>query len=176
MPLFSQSPARSNAHRCEEDHYLYRFIASRLDSDSDRSLAFIGFLRTAGAPIVYEAQALWATAYLAGSLDLLGQDEQEREIAWTNNWIRRHYVCGRKVPFALFDFLPVMGSYLNLIDEAHCGMQYVYMLYHDLGVRTRRKANIFAEIFGVYQPRDFAGVVAEWQANHGMNTISHVLL
>lgn len=51
---------------------------------------------------------------------------------------------------------------------------FIVMLYNGLGVRYCRNTNIVAEIFGLYKPRDFAGVVAEWQANHGMNTTSHI--
>ena len=36
------------------------------------------------------------------------------------------------------------------------------MLYRDVGVDSRRKPNIIAEIFGLYTPRDFKGVVDEW--------------
>ena len=36
------------------------------------------------------------------------------------------------------------------------------LLYRDLGVNSQRKGNVFAEVFGLYRPRDFRGVVDEW--------------
>ncbi|KNG90321.1 hypothetical protein ANOM_001445 [Aspergillus nomiae NRRL 13137] len=158
MPILQKSPVPSVPFRCEDDYHLYRFIApSREPPSHERSIAYVGFLRTAGAPIVYEAQSLWATAYLTGALDVPGPSERISEVARTNAWIRRRYICGRKVPFALFDFLP-----------------YVDMLYRDLGVNPHRKANMVAEICGLYQPRDFQGVVSEWLASRGVKDIENV--
>lgn len=109
LPILSRSPGR-DAHepRIEDDFHLYRSIVpASAEKAVDRSLAFIGFLRTAGAPIVYEAQALWAAAYLQGRLEVPPRDYRERDTARVNAWVRRRYLCGRKVPFALFDFLSV---------------------------------------------------------------------
>ncbi|CAG8948533.1 unnamed protein product [Penicillium salamii] len=148
LPILQQCPISPPPLRCEDDYHLYRFIAPSSETPShERSIAFVGFLRTAGAPIVYEAQSLWAAAYLTGTLEVPETARREREVARTNAWIRRRYICGRKVPFALFDFLP-----------------YVDMLYRDLGINPRRKPNVVAETCGLYQPRDFRGVVCEWQA------------
>ncbi|KAF4224523.1 hypothetical protein CNMCM8980_007525 [Aspergillus fumigatiaffinis] len=149
LPILQMNPVPPPPLRCEDDHHLYRFIApSREVPSHERSIAFVGFLRTAGAPIVYEAQSLWATAYLTGALEVPEAPQREREIARTNAWVRRRYLCGRKVPFALFDFLP-----------------YVDMLYRDLGINSHRKPNPIAEICGLYRPQDFRGVVSEWLAN-----------
>ena len=108
FPLLSESP-EGEPKKTHESYRLYRHIVPAWSSD-DRSLAFIGMLRTAGAPLVYEAQALWAVAYLTGKLSLPSKEAMEREIATTNSWIHKRYVCGRKVPFALFDFMPVSAN------------------------------------------------------------------
>jgi len=42
--------------------------------------------------------------------------------------------------------------------------QYIDVLYRDLGVNSRRKGNCIAELFGLYTPRDFKGVVQEFLA------------
>lgn len=34
----------------------------------------------------------------------------EGEVAITNAWIKRRYICGHNVPFALFDFMAVILS------------------------------------------------------------------
>lgn len=108
FPLLQQCPVPPPPLRCEDDYHLYRFVAPSTGPPSqERSIAYVGFLRTTGAPIVYEAQSLWAAAYLTGALDVPKLKEREVEVARTNAWIRHRYICGRKVPFALFDFLPV---------------------------------------------------------------------
>lgn len=109
MPLLSDSPGWKDHHpRLEDDFHLYQSIVpATANEEDDRSLAYIGFLRTTGAPIVYEAQALWAAAYLQGKLEVPSKEERERRTAELNAWVRRRYLCGRKVPFAMFDFLPV---------------------------------------------------------------------
>ncbi|KAH9209073.1 hypothetical protein DL95DRAFT_478510, partial [Leptodontidium sp. 2 PMI_412] len=150
LPLLAQSPPGHATKAPEQDYHLYRHIAPSSLPDDDRSLAYIGFLRTTVAPIVYEAQALWAAAYLAGKLDVPCQAEREADVALQNAWVRRRHVCGRKIPFALFDFLP-----------------YVSMLYRDLGVNSKRKGGWIVETFGLYKPRDFRGVVEEWLEKEG---------
>ncbi|KAK3994451.1 cofactor FMO1 enzyme is FAD, partial [Cladorrhinum sp. PSN332] len=149
LPILSTSPSaehRRGVPRVEDDFHLYRFIVpAEADPETERSLAYIGFLRTAGAPIVYEAQALWAAAYLQGRLDVPGPEERERNTARAIAWARRRYLCGYKVPFALFDF-----------------MSYVDVLYNDLGVNSRRKGNFLSELIGLYTPSEFKGVVIEW--------------
>lgn len=108
FPILQKCPIAPPPPRCEDDYHLYRFIApSDETNNSERLIAYVGFLRTTGAPIVYEAQSLWAAAYLTGALQVPKLQERENEVARTNAWIRRRYICGRKVPFALFDFLPV---------------------------------------------------------------------
>ncbi|KAK4221926.1 cofactor FMO1 enzyme is FAD [Podospora fimiseda] len=152
LPLLSESPNHGRKDvtpRVEDDFHLYRFVVpAEADPEVERSLAYIGFLRTAGAPIVYEAQALWAAAYLQGRLDVPGPEERARDTAKAVAWARRRYLCGYKVPFALFDF-----------------MSYVDVLYNDLGVNSRRKGNFLSELIGLYTPGDFKGVVREWLEN-----------
>lgn len=115
LPILQNCPVPPPAVRCEDDYHLYRFVAPSSEIPSqDRLIAYVGFLRTTGAPMVYEAQSLWAAAYLTGALDIPELKEREIEIARTNAWIRRRYICGRKVPFALFDFLPVRTQLVDL--------------------------------------------------------------
>ncbi|RDI84027.1 hypothetical protein Vi05172_g6066 [Venturia inaequalis] len=144
LPMLSNSP-EGYLTRCEDDYHLYRFMVPSQFGNDDRSIAFIGFLRNTGLPIMLEAQALWITAYFDGSLDIPSKEERDIEIAKTNAWIRRRYVCGRKVPFALVDWLP-----------------YIDVLYRDLGLNSHRKANALFEMFSYYRPSDFKGIVKEW--------------
>ncbi|KAF6827011.1 cofactor FMO1 enzyme is FAD [Colletotrichum musicola] len=157
LPLLKASPGwDQHRPRVEDDFHLYRSIAPASANDDDRSLAYIGFLRTTSAPIVYEAQALWACAYLQNKLHAPPPDVKERETAAHNAWVRRRYLCGRKVPFALFDFLP-----------------YIDLLYSDLGINSRRKGNPISEFFGMYKPSDFRGVVDEFIEGQRSQTLQH---
>lgn len=94
------------------DFHLYRSIIPSSSGNGeneklDRSIAYIGFLRIAHSTIVFEAQALWAAAYLQGHLDVPKLDDREHDTALFNAWVRRRYLYGRKIPYALNAFLPV---------------------------------------------------------------------
>ncbi|KAF7188126.1 FAD-dependent monooxygenase DEP4 [Pseudocercospora fuligena] len=148
LPILSRSPPGWESCRLN-DYRLYRFLVPVSNDYADRSIAYVGFLRNTGLPIVLEAQALWATAYLSGELDVPDQPARELEAARTGAWIRRRYVCGRKVPFALVDWF-----------------SYIDVLYGDLGICSRRKRSWFLETFSVYRPEDFKGVVEEWKTRN----------
>ena len=106
LPLLARSP-EGGKQKSHAWYRLYRHVVPIATSSGCRNIAYIGMLRTAGAPLVYEAQSLWAVAYLTGKLRVPSIPEREKEIAHTNAWFQRRYVCGWKVPFALFDFMPV---------------------------------------------------------------------
>lgn len=117
LPILKQSP-RWTEHqpRVEDDFHLYRSIipASSGNDESgelDRSLAYIGFLRIAHSTVVFEAQSLWAAAYLQGHLDVPTIENREKQTALFNGWVRRRYLYGRKLPYALNEFLPVSSTH-----------------------------------------------------------------
>ncbi|EME77539.1 uncharacterized protein MYCFIDRAFT_145864 [Pseudocercospora fijiensis CIRAD86] len=149
LPLLSRSPPGWESSSLN-DYRLYRFLVPVAEEYADKSIAYIGFLRNTGLPIVLEAQALWITAYLSGHLNIPDQPARELEAARTSAWIRRRYVCGRKVPFALVDWF----SYIDVI-------------YSDLGICSHRKGSWLSENFAVYKPEDFRGVVDEWRTRGG---------
>ena len=93
---------------------LYRHITPATNPQDTPSIAFVGMLRTTGAPLVFEAQALWATAYLTGRIKLPPEQEMHWDTALVNAWIKRRYLCGLKVPFALFDFMAVSHTMVVL--------------------------------------------------------------
>lgn len=113
LPILEQSPGWSeHKPRVEDDFHLYRSIlptvsGSDQSGELDRSLAYIGFLRIAHSTVVFEAQSLWAAAYLQGHLDVPDIGKRERDTALFNGWVRRRYLYGRKLPYALNEFLPV---------------------------------------------------------------------
>ena len=106
LPLLAQSP-EGGKKKSHASYRLYRHVIPVGTSSGCRNIAYIGMLRTAGGPLVWEAQSLWAVAYLTGKLGVPSVPEMEQEIAHTNAWIKRRYVNGWKEPYALFDFMTV---------------------------------------------------------------------
>jgi dimethylaniline monooxygenase (N-oxide forming) len=128
-------------------HYR-RIISPYLAAQGDRSLFFLCMLHTVSTPLVVEMQSLWGVAFMLGKLDVPSLDEMEKEAALWNAWTKKRYPgIGRSHSYALFDF----QSYLD-------------QLLGDLGVRTHRKGNIFADMFCPSRPRDYLGVGDEYRA------------
>lgn len=112
LPILSQSPGWNEHNpRLEDDFHLYRgvipVVAGNGGDDIDRSLAYVGLLRIAHSTVVFEAQSLWAAAYLQGYLDVPELQARDRDTALVNAWMRRRYLYARKIPYALNEFLPV---------------------------------------------------------------------
>ncbi|RYP63227.1 hypothetical protein DL769_007034 [Monosporascus sp. CRB-8-3] len=126
-----------------------RSIPVSLAERGDRSLAILGQIHTVQTPLVSEVQSLWAILYLLGDIDLPDTDEMAKEVALWNAWTRKRYLNqGQKFPYSLYDFLPYIDS-----------------IFADLGLNSRRKSNILAEVFSPYQPTDFNGFVDEYLAS-----------
>lgn len=68
LPLLKETPTIASHKRNQStnttSYRLYGHIAPATSIIQDHSIAFVGILRTTGPPIVFEAQALWAVAYL----------------------------------------------------------------------------------------------------------------
>ncbi|KAF2966204.1 hypothetical protein GQX73_g7379 [Xylaria multiplex] len=128
-------------------HYR-RLIVPALAAEGDRSIFFPGFIHSIYTPLVSEVQALWGVAFLLGLHDPPSQAVMEREVAEWNVWSRKRYLAqGKKHAYAIYDFL-----------------SYIDVLLKDLGINTRRKSNIFAELFLPAYPRDYRGLVDEFRS------------
>ncbi|KAK1579571.1 cofactor FMO1 FAD enzyme [Colletotrichum navitas] len=135
---------------------LYRGIAPPgLAARDDRSLVFVGAFSNLANIMRLEVQCLWALAYLEGRIPSLDVDRRAGrvldETALLQRWAqyRAPYGHGRCYPDLVFDQLP-----------------YWDMLLGDIGVETRRKAGVWAELFESYAPPDYRGMVAEWIAQN----------
>ncbi|TVY85300.1 FAD-dependent monooxygenase DEP4 [Lachnellula suecica] len=127
-------------------HYR-RLIVPSLASQGDRSIYFPGFIHTIYTPLVAEAQALWGVAFLLGLHDIPSQPEMEKEAAEWMVWSRKRYLTqGKKHAYAIYDFL-----------------SYIDTLVGDLGIDTRRKRNPFAALFLPTSPKDYRGLIDEFQ-------------
>ncbi|KAK1990019.1 cofactor FMO1 FAD enzyme, partial [Colletotrichum falcatum] len=136
---------------------LYRGIAPPgLAARDDRTLVFLGAFSNLANIMRLEAQCLWALAYLEGRVPALDADRRAGrvfdEAALLQRWAqhRAPYGHGRCYPDLVFDQLP-----------------YWDMLLGDVGVETRRKAGVWAELFESYAPPDYCGMVAEWIDKNG---------
>ncbi|KDN68582.1 putative cofactor FMO1 FAD enzyme [Colletotrichum sublineola] len=135
---------------------LYRGIAPPgLAARDDRSLVFLGAFSNLANIMRLEVQCLWALAYLEGRIPSLDADRRAGrvfdETALLQRWVqhRAPYGHGRFYPDLVFDQMP-----------------YWDMLLGEVGVETRRKAGVWAELWESYAPPDYRGIVAEWIAQN----------
>ncbi len=122
--------------------YLYRHVIPPAVAD----LAFVGSeVATISNIATHAIQAAWLTAVLTGRVQLPAQAEMAAEVAGVRAWKR--------------SWMPETASRagLVLLHQVH----YHDRLLQDMAVPHRRKgANVLAEIFAPYHPRDYAAVVA----------------
>ena len=126
---------------------LYRAIAPPgLTVQCDHSLVFLGMVSNLAATIRLELQCLWAYAYLTNNLAIPTEAVFE-ETALLSRFakFRAPYGHGRFFPDFVFDQNP-----------------YFDMLLKDLGLRWKRKSNVWTELFQPYGQEDYRGVVDEW--------------
>ncbi len=136
---------------------LYRGVAPPgLTAAGDRSVVFLGMFSNIANTIRLEVQCLWALAYMERRLPAVEADVASArvfdETAEFQRWVhhRAPYGHGRFYPDLVFDQMP-----------------YWDVLLHDLGLPTRRKANVFRELFEPYTQADYRGFVQEWIERNG---------
>ncbi|KAJ1328185.1 hypothetical protein MN608_07521 [Microdochium nivale] len=56
----------------------------------------------------------------------------------------------------------------SALDMALDFISYVDLLMNDIGLKARRKGSMLAEVFQAYKPGDYAGVLNEYWALHGI--------
>ncbi|KAF3491314.1 uncharacterized protein GIQ15_00831 [Arthroderma uncinatum] len=141
---------------------LVRFIAP--PKLKDRSIVFLGMVGNIDTTPTAAVQALWATAYFSGELEIRpivqrpvdpkptdGEDETDWEVALHTQFSIWRYRDGMRMrnPDFVFESIP-----------------YIDMMLRDLGVKVFRKKGRFAEHFTVYKARDYQGLVDEWKAKN----------
>lgn len=90
-----------------------------------------------------------------------------------------HFHAHTKVGFVCYPFFtPIYfivfeAKKVQAVTGKH--WQYVDILCKDLGINSRRKSNLIAEIFSPYKPEDFSGFVDEYFANNakGANKVDN---
>lgn len=147
----SQTPKPFNPGLDPEANYspsrLYRSIAPPGPTvRGDRSLVFLGVFSNFANHARLEIQCLWAYAYLNSKLAIdTNTVFQEASMLSRYSRHRTPFGHGRYFPDHVFDQLP-----------------YFDVLLRDLGLKTMRKKNMFAEIFEPYTVADYRGIIQEW--------------
>ncbi|CZR61898.1 related to dimethylaniline monooxygenase [Phialocephala subalpina] len=131
---------------------LYRFIVPPT-MVSKRNLAFAGMVSTVSTSIFAAVQGLWITAFFDGTLDRLANSEDDitKEVMLHTQWGKWRYPCG-------------YGA--RLPDFAFDAMCYTDLMLRDLGLKNHRKEGMVKELFSPYKPKDYAGLIQEWEAGH----------
>lgn len=121
-----------------------------LSDASDRSIVFIGHVLIPNYFRGTEPQAVWATAYMDGKLELPGLEEMEKEVALFTAWCRRRYLSnGEKGNHMVFE-LP----------------GYVDRLLAQLGMKSHRRG-WFLDYFGPGTMADLKGIGEEYVKKYG---------
>lgn len=136
---------------------LYRHLAPLLESSAaptERSIVFIGQVCVGNYFPTVECQAMFATAYLDGKLNLPSKEEQENEIALFTAWCRRRYLSkgdeGNNMTFELIGYMDT--------------------LLKDLGLRSHRKG-WFKDLFAPILARDLKCLKEEFAKKFGYDGI-----
>ncbi|KAH8692316.1 flavin-binding monooxygenase-like protein [Talaromyces proteolyticus] len=128
---------------------LYRFMIPCSSSLAlSRSIAFVGMVTSASTILLTQAQALWASAYLNGTLSIPAEEEMQWSTALHTQYCKLRYgvgANGKRNPDFAFDTLP-----------------YVDMLLNDLGLKWKRKESTLKEWLDPYGVEDYRGLVEEY--------------
>lgn len=85
------TPAFSKPKRALTPFRLFNLIAP-INERTDRSIAFVGCIQVPNAFRPSEIQAMWATAFLDGTMELPPAQEMRERVAKTTAWNRRRYL------------------------------------------------------------------------------------
>lgn len=129
---------------------LYRAMVPPADTVLQyRNLAFIGMHQSLHTVMVAQAQALWITAFFDDRIPLLPRDagrlRYEALVEGEYQRLRRRAAA--------------RGRYLDLVFDT---LPYVDSLLEDLGVRAKRKASWWRDVFQPYALCDYRGLVREY--------------
>ena len=153
FPQLANPPAHYEKISTSTPYRLYRHIVPLMkpeDPNSDRSIVFVGHVGVGNYFPVVECQAMWATAYLDGKLNLPSIEAQEEDVALFTTWCRRRYLSsgheGNNMTFELIG--------------------YTDMLLADMGLSSHRKG-WFKDLFAPCWASDFKGLKAEFIEKYG---------
>ncbi|EPQ55201.1 FAD/NAD P-binding domain-containing protein [Gloeophyllum trabeum ATCC 11539] len=127
----------------------------------ERSIAFSGFVLSLSTSLIAQAQALWLTAYLDGSLSPGNQSSNESEVQWR---FAEESILWQTVLHSQFGKWRYPAGYgKDHPDFIFDAIPYIDMLLRDLGLEHHKKSHWVAECFQPYTVQDYRGLVDEWR-------------
>lgn len=144
-----KNPSQDSKESLSRPLRLYRFmVPCSPHLASSRSIVFVGMAMTVSTMMITQTQALWAAAYLSGTLDLPSQTDMQWATALHTQFCKLRYgvgANGKRVPDFVFDAVP-----------------YIDMLLNDLKLNGKRKESRLKEWFEPYVVGDYKGIVEEY--------------
>ncbi|KJK77031.1 hypothetical protein H634G_07607 [Metarhizium anisopliae BRIP 53293] len=149
FPLLREQPVLRGAPKSVEPLRNYRFIVP-LDHVASCNIAYAGMVSTVSTTMFASVQALWISAFFDGKLRRGpgSQADVMQEVLLHTEFGKWRYPCGygAELPDFAFDSVP-----------------YVDLLLNDLGLNVHRKQSRLMELVAPYKPRDYRGLMEEWQ-------------
>ncbi|EGE07885.1 hypothetical protein TEQG_06863 [Trichophyton equinum CBS 127.97] len=139
---------------------LIRFMAP--PKLKDRSIVFLGMAANIDTAVTSQVQALWATAYLSGQLEVRPLVPRPAEPKPTAEEDKTDWEVALYSQFSIWRYRE--GMRMRNPDFVFESIPYIDLMLRDLGLQRRRKKGFFREHFTVYRPRDYQGMVDEWKA------------
>jgi dimethylaniline monooxygenase (N-oxide forming) len=150
FPALANPPEHFEHSAISTPFRLFNHIAPISSSTSDRSIVFIGQVVVGNYFPAVECQAMWATAYMDGHINLPSKEEQERQVALFTAWNKRRY-------------LEKGSEGINMTVES---IGYFDSLLGQLGFTSHRKG-WFRDIFSPLKAVDFKGLKDEYLRKYG---------
>lgn len=146
FPHLADPPEHYGRKPMKTPYRLYQNIAS-LDDDS---IVFLGQIRVANGFRVSECQALWATAYLDGNIELPSYDEMQVHVAYVNAFCKRRY--------------PANGTEGNFFH--YDVIAYTDSLLAELRLTSHRKKGVWNNFTKPCFANDMRGLIKEYLQQH----------
>lgn len=137
-----------------DNFWLYHSIVPPCEDILEhRNLAFLGMHQSIHTVMVAQVQALWATAFFHGRIPSLATRDFDQLRYET--FLETEYEKIRRPK----EGAGAGGQFLDLVFDT---VPYIDLLLEDIGIRTRRKASWWRDIFEPYMICDYAAMVQEW--------------
>ncbi|KAL8718411.1 MAG: hypothetical protein Q9225_004454, partial [Loekoesia sp. 1 TL-2023] len=149
FPMLANPPKHYHNPVTHTPYRLYNGIAPL----NDNSIAFVGHVLVANYFRVVECQAIWATAYLDGKVDLPSLEQRQKDVAFFVAWCRRRYLSN--------------GDRGHWLAADQTG--YTDTLFRELGLSSHRGFWLW-DSFLPSTMKDLRSLRAEYIAKFGQDT------
>ncbi|CAO2653061.1 Nn.00g024720.m01.CDS01 [Neocucurbitaria sp. VM-36] len=150
FPRLAKQPELRFEPKATDPLRMYRFMVPPTFVGK-RNIAFAGMVSTVSTATCASNTALWISAFFDGKLERIAKSQKDitDEVMLHTQWGKWRYPCGygASLPDFVFESLP-----------------YFDMLLRDMGLETHRHGGLWRELTSPYYPRDYRGLVEEWQA------------